>query len=489
MEMVMDNKQTILLTGATGYVGGKLLSKLESLGHDVNCLARNPDRVTNTGPGTSVFQGDVRNADSMTEAFQGVDTAYYLVHSLSDKHDFEQHEREAAENFALAASQAGVKRIIYLGGLGSESDGLSPHLKSRQDVGRILRNCGIPTIELRASIVLGAGSLSFEMIRALTEHLPFMVMPKWVSVKAQPIGIRDLLDYLVQSLEISLPESEVIEIGGTDQVSYRDLMVEYGRQRGLKRLMIPVPLLTPWLSSHWLGLVTPLYAAVGRKLVESIKNPTVVENESALERFDIKPCGMAGAIEQALADERAEFVQPDWLENVLARFGSAPHRVLHDKNRLIDHRSVTINNSPHALFQTISSIGGSNGMFACNTLWRFRAYIDRLLGGSNIRHKRSGAEPLAVGDAVDFFRVERIETDQRLRLKTDMKLPGSAWLEFLMEKTEEGTVLHHAVVYEPKGFSGRVYWYLTYPAHALVFNGMNKAILREAKRRELAAAA
>ena len=480
----MSGKQRILLTGATGYVGGKLLKKLEQAGHEIHCLARTPEKITAVGSNTTLFQGDVLVRSSLWEAFQGVDTAFYLVHSLSDKHDFEAHELESAANFAFMARSNGVKRIIYLGGLGNEADGLSPHLQSRQDVGRVLRGSGVPTIELRASIVLGAGSLSFEMIRALTEHLPFMVMPKWVSVKAQPIGIRDLLDYLIQSMDLPLANSEIFEIGGTERVSYRELMEEYARQRGLKRLMIPVPLLTPWLSSHWLGLVTPLYAAVGRKLIESIRNPTVVEDPSALERFDIKPSNMAEAIGQALAAEQEEFVQPGWLENVLARAGKAHHRVLHDKNRLVDHRFSTVLQSPEILFQTISSIGGKNGMFACNALWHFRAWVDHLIGGDSNRHRRSGSEPLAVGDAVDFFRVERVETDHRLRLKTEMKLPGSAWLEFLMEGTPEGTVLHHAVIYEPKGFSGRVYWYLTYPAHALVFRGMHKGILREAMRRD-----
>jgi uncharacterized protein YbjT (DUF2867 family) len=479
----MNEKQRILLTGATGYVGGKLLRELEPLGYEIHCLVRNPDRMADVGPNTSVFQGDVRVRDSLQEAFRGVDTAYYLVHSLSDKRDFEKHEQEAAENFAFMARSSGVKRIIYLGGLGNEADGLSPHLRSRQEVGRILCASGVPVIELRASIVLGAGSLSFEMIRALTEHLPFMVMPKWVSVKAQPIGIRDLLDYLLQSLDLPLPESEIFEIGGTDRVSYRDLMIEYARQRDLKRLMVPVPFLSPWLSSHWLGLVTPLYAAVGRKLIESIRNPTVVEDFSALERFDIRPCSMPEAIEQALAAEQEEFVQPDWLENVLKRTGGVHHRVLHDKNRLVDHRCSEVPLSPGTLFATVSSIGGENGMFAFNGLWRFRAWVDHLIGGGSTRQKRSGSEPLAVGDAVDYFHVERVEADHRLRLRTDMKLPGSAWLEFLLEGTPDGAVFHHAVIYEPKGFAGRVYWYLTYPFHALVFRGMHRAILREAGRR------
>jgi uncharacterized protein YbjT (DUF2867 family) len=299
----MEKKRKILLTGATGYVGGKLLHRLQLEGHEINCLVRDPDRLTQCAPNIHVFQGDLLYRSSLWHAFQGVDTAYYLAHSLADrKKDFEAHEMQAAENFAAMARNAGVRRIIYLGGLGSARDGLSPHLQSRQDVGYVLRHSGVPTLELRASIVLGAGSLSFEMIRALTEHLPFMIMPKWVSVKAQPIGIQDLLDYLVQSLDIRLDMSRIVEIGGADQVSYRDLMVAYARERKLRRLMIPVPVLTPWLSSHWLGLVTPLQAAVRRKLIESIRNPTVVEDPSAEELYDITPCGAATAISSALQE-------------------------------------------------------------------------------------------------------------------------------------------------------------------------------------------
>ncbi|VGO16990.1 hypothetical protein PDESU_05584 [Pontiella desulfatans] len=480
----MGIHRKILLTGATGYVGGKLLKRLEALGHEINCLARDPHKINEAGSRTQIFRGDVRDRDSMTEAFEGVDTAYYLIHSLSDKKNFEQHEKEAARNFADAARVSGVKRIIYLGGLGNEAGGLSPHLQSRQDVGRILRSSGLLTIELRASIVLGAGSLSFEMIRALTEHLPFMVMPKWVSVKAQPIGIRDLLDYLVQSMDLEVSSSQVLEIGGADRVSYRELMEEYALQRGLKRTMVPIPLLTPWLSSHWLGLITPLYAAIGRKLIESIRNPTVVEDYSALQLFDIKPGGIPEAIAEAISAEQEEFAQPDWLEKVLVRWGSTPHRVLHDKNRLIDHRCTNVASTPDNLFKTVSSIGGSNGMFACSTLWGIRAWLDRLAGGGNIQRPRTGNEPLAEGDAVDFFRIEHVDPNRRIRLKTDMKLPGSAWLEFLIQETDRGTQLHHAVIYEPKGFSGRLYWLLTYPAHAMVFRGMHKAIMREAEKHE-----
>lgn len=299
----MKAKQKILLTGATGYVGGELLKKLELEGHEVNCLVRNPDKLKETGIHTTVFQGDVLNRSSMKEAFQGVDTAYFLVHFLAEKIGFEAKEVEAAHNFASMARGAGVKRIIYLGALGNEGDGLSPHLRSRQEVGNVLRDSGIQTIEFRASIVLGEGSLSFKMIRDLAEKIPVMVMPKWASMKAQPIGIHDLLDYLVQSLDVHVEHDEIVEIGGLDQMSYGDLLREYARQRGLRRVMIPVPVLSPWLSGHWLSIFTGVDVGVGRKLIEGMRNPTVVESRRARDLFTVMPESISESMRKAIAEE------------------------------------------------------------------------------------------------------------------------------------------------------------------------------------------
>lgn len=298
----MTKKKTILLTGATGYVGGNLLKRLQMEGHHVRCLARNPENLDVEDKSTEVFEGDVLLRSSMREAFHGVDTAYYLVHALRDKHDFEAREIEAAENFASMAREAGVERIIYLGALGNERDDLSPHLQSRQNVGHALRHSGIQTIELRASIVLGDGSLSFNLIRDLTEHLPVMVLPRWLATQAQPIGIRDLLDYLVGALELETRHSEILEIGGADQVSYGELMREYARQRKIKRIMVPVPVLTPWLSSHWVAFFSSVDAVLARKLIEGIKNPTIVEDHRAQELFGIEPACASVAIEQALSE-------------------------------------------------------------------------------------------------------------------------------------------------------------------------------------------
>lgn len=294
----------ILITGATGYIGGQLIKRLSEMPVQIRCLARNPDHIKNfINSSIEVYRGDLLSYDSLRESFKGIDVAFYLVHSMNSKNDFERLEAEAAINFARAAAEHKIQRIIYLGALGSEEEGtLSPHLKSRKQVGNILRDSETQVIEFQASIILGKGSLSYEMIKALSEKLKVMIMPKWVSVNAQPIGIKDVVDYLTQAINIKIEGHQVYEIGGPDQVSYRALIQEYCRQRGLKRFLIPVPVLTPWLSSLWLALVTPVYARVGKKLILSIKNPTVVKNDKALKVFpSIKPMKVSKAISLALS--------------------------------------------------------------------------------------------------------------------------------------------------------------------------------------------
>lgn len=293
------NESLILLTGATGYVGGKLLPVLEEQGRKVRCLARTPAKLqSRLGPGSEAVKGDLLEPASLEKAMEGVDAAYYLVHSMEAGPAFAELERQSAQNFSTAARKAGVERIVYLGGL-AHGDGLSSHLHSRQEVGRVLRKSGVKTVEFRASVILGAGSLSFELVRSLVERLPVMITPRWVSVCAQPIYIGDVISYLVAALDVPLEESRVFEIGGADRVSYLDIMKEQARVRGKKRTMVPVPVLTPWLSSLWLGMVTPLQAKVGRKLIEGVKNASVVKDESALHVFDVRPAGITYALQQA----------------------------------------------------------------------------------------------------------------------------------------------------------------------------------------------
>ncbi len=444
-------KPLILIAGATGYVGGELLKALLDAGHPVRCLARRPKVLeAKEISGLQVVAGDVLDAASVRAAMDGVDTAYYLVHSMGSTQSFEEQDRIAAENFANAAWESGVKKIIYLGGLGHSTDQLSAHLRSRQQVGEILKSTGVQVIEFRASVVIGSGSLSFEMIRALVERLPVMIAPRWVSIAAQPIAIADLLSYLLEALELPLNESRIFEIGGCDQVSYGGLMREYARQRALKRLVISVPLLTPRLSSLWLGLVTPLYVRVGRKLIDSIRHPTVVEDQTALSQFKVRPCGFREAIASAIHADRRHFK--------------------------VDSRTIHVGVSPKEAFAPIRRIGGVKGWYYANWLWQLRGLLDIPFGGVGLRRGRRDPEFLCAGDAVDFWRVEAIEPDRRLRLAAEMKLPGRAWLEFEVTGDSTGSIIRQTATFDPIGLLGRAYWYSVLPIHQFVFSGMLQGI-------------
>ncbi len=456
-------------------MGGRLLPALEKRGRRIRCLVRRPDSLkTRVGQTTEVVAGNCLERGSLERAMSEVDTAYYLIHSMGSKRGFEEDDRKAALNFGEAARTAQLKRIIYLGGLGKGS--LSSHLRSRQEVGEIFRSFGVEVIEFRASIVIGSGSLSFEMIRALVERLPVMICPYWVSMQAQPIGIEDLIDYLTQALDLPAEGSRIIEIGGADRVSYGDIMREYARQRGLQRIMISVPVLTPRLSSLWLGLVTPLYARVGRKLIDSIRNPTVVHDGSALALFSIRPQGIREVIAKAMRNEDREFALTKWsdaLSSSGAREGRGGVRI---RNRIVDSRTTLVQVPVDAAFRPIRRIGGANGWYYADWLWRLRGFFDLLVGGVGLRRGRRNGEEVAVGDAVDFWRVEAFEESRRLRLSAEMKLPGRAWLEFEVEGDGTKSIIRQTAIFDPFGLVGLAYWYLLYPVHQLVFAGMLKGI-------------
>ncbi|HXV37191.1 MAG TPA: SDR family oxidoreductase [Myxococcota bacterium] len=478
----------VLVTGASGYVGGRLLQALEARRNPLRCLARTPESLrARVAPDTQVFRGDAVTGEGLAEALRGVDTAYYLIHSMGAKAGFETADRSAARNFGAAAREAGVARVIYLGGLADESAELSPHLRSRIEVGRVLRESGVPVIELRASVVIGSGSLSFEMIRSLVERLPVLVTPRWVSMSAQPIGIEDLIAYLLEALEVDPRGNPIFEIGGADRMSYRDLMREYARQRGLRRAMIPVPLLTPWLSSLWLGLVTPLYARVGRKLIDSIRQPTVVRDDAARRAFRVVPSDIRSAIRRALDNEDRAFAQTRW-SDALSAAGVASQTFggVRVGARLIDSREIAVRASAEQAFAAVRRIGGETGWYAHDTLWRVRGWIDLLLGGVGMRRGRAHPDRLRIGDTVDCWRVVALEPNRRLGLSAEMRLPGRAWLEF--EIAERGGVarIRQTAMFEPTGVAGRLYWYGIYPLHALVFGGMLRGIARAAVDRERA---
>jgi uncharacterized protein YbjT (DUF2867 family) len=482
---VVDNiLSKILLTGATGYVGGRLLRIFRQRKLPVRCLTRRPAGADSLADQTTEAAiGNALDFDSLVAALKGIETAYYLVHSMGDNEDFEETDRRAAQNFANACSQQGVKRIIYLGGLGDSKNKLSKHLRSRQEVGEILRTSSSIVLEFRASIVIGSGSLSFEMIRALVQRLPIMICPKWVRVLAQPIAIEDVLAYLTQGLDVPVTESTIFEIGGPDQISYGEIMRRYANKRGLKRIMIPVPLLTPYLSSLWLGLVTPLYSRVGRKLVDSLRNPTLVAQPVPEGLFSVVPRTTDEAIDRALVNEDEEFAATRWSDAFSAggeqrnwggvRFGS----------RLVDSRKRVVNVDAKTAFVPIRRIGGDTGWYYGNWLWKIRGFMDLLVGGVGVRRGRRDPEQLHAGETVDFWRVEEIVPDKLLRLAAEMKVPGRAWLEFEVSTEDGETVVRQTAIFDPHGLFGIVYWYSLFILHQFVFEGMLRNICRAAEER------
>jgi uncharacterized protein YbjT (DUF2867 family) len=474
----------VLVTGASGYVGGRLLRRLVESGHAVRAMTRRPEYLRERVPaGVEVVAGDALDPESLGPPLEGVEAAYYMIHSMESEDDFMERDRRAASAFAAGARSAGVGRLVYLGGLGRSED-LSPHLASRQEVGRVLRDSGVPTLELRASIILGSGSLSFEMLRSLVEHLPVMVTPRWVAQRAQPIGIEDVLAYLEAALDVPLPSSRVVEIGGPDRVSYRDLMIEYARQRGLRRVLVPVPVLTPRLSSLWLGLVTPLYARVGRKLIDSLRNETVVDSDAAREIFPaIEPIPVSAAIARALDREDRELAETRWNDafaygagtvgDPTAGYGGARFGL-----RRVDSRTISVPAPASKAFEPIRSIGGDRGWYFANWLWRVRGFLDLLAGGVGLRRGRRDPRWLRVGDAVDFWRVEAFEEDRLLRLRAEMRLPGRAWLQFEVDPDGDGSTIRQTAIFDPLGLPGLLYWYGIYPLHTAVFAGMLRGIAR-----------
>ncbi len=474
----------ILLTGATGYVGGRLRLALEAAGRPLRCMARRPDHLRDrVGPATEVIAGDVHEPASLGPALRGVDTAYYLIHSMANAGDYAARDREGAEAFAAAARDAGMRRIVYLGGLG-RGDRLSPHLASRQEVGRILRESGVSTIEFRASIVIGSGSLSFELVRALVEKLPVMVTPRWVATPTQPIGIEDLIAYLVAALDLEIDDSVVYEIGGPDRVSYGDLMREYARLRGLRRTMLRVPVLTPGLSSLWLGLVTPLYAAVGRELIEGVRNETVVHDDRALRDFPVRPRGIREVLARALANEDRELAATRWSDALSAQRAPREWGGVTFGTRRVDSRAVLVRCPPDAAFRPIARIGGATGWYYGNALWRLRGLLDLAAGGPGLRRGRRDPAALVAGDTLDFWRVEKVEPGRLLRLAAEMRLPGRAWLQFEVTPEGGGSLIRQTAEFDPVGLGGLLYWYALWPAHQLVFAGMLRNIARAAEAGE-----
>jgi uncharacterized protein YbjT (DUF2867 family)/uncharacterized protein YndB with AHSA1/START domain len=480
---------TILVTGATGYVGGRLVPRLLEAGHRVRCLVRDSARLQGRpwAGDVEVVEGDVLRPETLAPALEGTDVGCYLVHSMGSGADFNRRDLAAAENFGRAARAAGVGRLLYLGALAEPAPGLSEHLRSRQQTGDALRAAGVPVTEFRAGVIVGSGSLSFEMVRYLTERVPVMVCPRWVYTRTQPIAIRDVLDYLVAAVQEPRSADRIVEIGGADVITYGEMMTIYAEVRGLKRWMVPVPVLTPRLSSYWVNVVTPIPAAIARPLIDGLRNENVVRDPLARELFPhIVPIGYREAVGRALARLEASTVESAWSDSLST---SRPHQrpvVLTSQEGMItERRSQLVDATAEQVFRVFTGLGGARGWLYMTRAWQARGFLDRLLGGVGLRRGRRDPDDLRVGDALDFWRVEAVEPGRLLRLRAEMKVPGKAWLQFEAAPQEGGgTRLVQTAFFAPRGLPGWLYWYSLYPVHALIFSGLVQRVAAAAERRE-----
>jgi uncharacterized protein YbjT (DUF2867 family) len=487
----MNDNNLILVTGATGYVGGRLVPALLESGYRVRVLVRDVERIKGRSwqHEVEVFAGDVLQSDTLTPAMEGVNAAYYMIHSMMDSPDFHQRDLVAAKNFGQAAKDAKVQRIIYLGGLGESDSDLSKHLRSRQQTGDVLRESGIPVTEFRAAIIVGSGSVSFEMIRYLTERLPVMICPQWVYTKVQPISIGNVLDYLVSALDTPESAGRIIEIGGRDVLTYGDMMRQYAQVRGLKRWLLPVPVLTPRLSSHWVHWITPIPKEIARPLIEGLRNEVIMRDNTSSQIFpQIEPMDYRTAVKLALDRLEADRIESRWSDSLASSQGDTPSVVLASKEgMIIERRQKLIDARPVDVYKSFTSLGGEQGWMYMDWAWQLRGYIDRVFSGVGLRRGRRHPVEVRVGDALDFWRVELVENPRVLRLRAEMKVPGDAWLQFeVLPQEHEKSLLVQIAFFAPKGLAGFLYWYLLYPVHSLVFSGMiNKLAERSLARNEI----
>lgn len=486
--------QRVLVTGATGYVGGRLVPRLLAAGYRVRVLVRDPRRLQGRPwlSGVEVVQGDALAPDTLAAALSGVRVAYYLIHSLRGGAGFRRRDVEAARHFADAAAVAGVQRLIYLGGLGDPAAPLSPHLRSRQQTGDALRAAGVPVTEFRAAVIVGAGSASFEVVRYLSERLPVMICPRWVFSRVQPIAIGDVLDYLAAALEAPASAGRIIEIGGADVLTYGAMLLGYARARGLRRWLVPVPVLTPRLSSYWVHWVTPIPAAIAAPLIEGLHNDVLVCDASARQLFpQLQPVGYQAAVATALAQLEAGQVGTTWSDAVSTSHGAGGAAVLTAEDGLIiERRRRVVRAAPAAVYGAFTQLGGAQGWLYAPALWRLRGLLDRLVGGVGLRRGRRHPTEVRVGEALDFWRIEAVEPGHLLRLRAEMKLPGRAWLQFEAAPLSAGrSELVQTALFAPKGVWGLLYWYGLSPLHRLIFAGLLAGLARRAEARERAGAA
>jgi uncharacterized protein YbjT (DUF2867 family) len=481
------------VTGATGYIGGRLVPELIEAGFRVRALARHPERLAERPwrDEIDVVEGDADDEAVLRVAMSGVDVAYYLIHAIGTGARFEARDRATAETFARAARAAGLGRIVYLGGLYPEGEVLSRHLRSRKEVGDILLDSGVPTTVLRAAVILGSGSASFEMLRYLTERLPIMITPRWLDTRIQPIAARDVLRYLVASASMPATVSRAFDIGCPDVLTYRDMMHGYAEVAGLPRRRIhTVPLLSPSLSSLWIGLVTPVPNGIARPLVDSLVHEVVCKDTDIDAYVDVPRRELTSfqrAVELALARIRDLDVTTSWTSAATPGAPSDPLPSDPDwagGSLFVDERERVVAATREELWDVIEGIGGSTGWYSWGLGWRARGLVDRLVGGPGLRRGRRDPRRLVVGDAVDWWRVEAVSRPDLLRLRAEMRLPGLAWLELAADSDSHGrTVFRQRALFHPRGLLGQAYWWAIWPFHGIVFGGMQRNIARTAEGR------
>lgn len=482
-EKLISTHKPIFVTGASGYIGGRLVPRLLDAGYRVRCLARSPKklqaRAWASNRRVEIVTGDVLDSNALAESMDGCGAAYYLVHSMLASGDqYAEQDRRLAESFAAASATAGIERIVYLGGLGETGQGLSEHLASRREVERALASTDVPVTVFRAAMIIGSGSASFEILRYLVERLPVMITPRWVSTENQPIAVRNVLHYLITALEVPETIGQTLDIGGSDVLSYREVMRIMTQELGLpRRLVIPVPVLTPRLSSLWIHLVTPLSARIARPLAEGLRNRVVCRDDLALRLMPQRLLSVREAIHAALGTEENGRVETSWSDA-----GVIPGDPDWAGGTTYVHsEETTIGATASQVFRTVCRIGGRNGWYAADFLWQLRGLLDQLIGGPGLRRGRRSADEIQYGDALDFWRVTGIEPSKRLELRAEMKVPGIATLEFLIESQGETTDLTQIARFQPRGLLGILYWYAVMPLHGIVFRDMLLGIRRAAE--------
>jgi uncharacterized protein YbjT (DUF2867 family) len=476
----MPNSKLILVTGATGYVGGRLVPRLLEAGYRVRCFVRDPNRLHGRPwlDRVEVVSGDALEAGTLTEAMRDVSVAYYLIHGKQGGHIQAHRDLAGARNFAEAAEQAGIERIIYLGELVDPTTNLSPYLRARHETGHILRHSSVPVTEFRAGMIVGSGSALFEMIRYLTEREPVLVCPAWFFSEAQPIAIRDVLSYLIEAIKIPESSGRMIEIGGPTRLTYADMLMGYAKERGLKRKLIRTPVNAPRLSAYWVHMVTPIHWRIVLPLIEGLRARLIVRDEAARKLFpQINPIDFQTATRLALGRIQRDNVETSWADALVTVAGDVkPYQFSVEEGMYVEKRQLVLDLAPEAVFRSYAGIGGRRGWLYMDWSWAMRGWLDKAVGGVGLRRGRRHPDEIRAGESLDFWRVEEVEKNRLLRLRAEMKLPGKAWLQFESQPQDGKTLLTVTAYFAPHGLFGFLYWYAMWPFHKFIFDGLTRQI-------------